>query len=74
MLDIEPARVVRRGRLQPGRIFLADTAAGRIVEDEEVKSELAAEHPYQDWLHAGPDPPGRPARPGAARRPPRRTC
>ncbi len=53
VLDIEPARVVRRGRLQPGRIFLADTAAGRIVEDEEVKSVLAAEHPYQDWLHAG---------------------
>jgi glutamate synthase (NADPH/NADH) large chain len=53
VLDIEPARVVRRGRLQPGRIFLADTAAGRIVEDEEVKAELAAEHPYQEWLHAG---------------------
>jgi glutamate synthase (NADPH/NADH) large chain len=53
VLDIEPARVVRRGRLQPGRIFLADTASGRIVEDEEVKSALAAEHPYQDWLHAG---------------------
>jgi glutamate synthase (NADPH/NADH) large chain len=53
VLDIEPARVVRRGRLQPGRIFLADTAAGRLVEDEEVKSALAAEHPYQDWLHAG---------------------
>ncbi|HEY6495383.1 MAG TPA: glutamate synthase large subunit [Trebonia sp.] len=53
VLDIEPARVVRRGRLQPGRIFLADTVAGRIVEDEEVKSALAAEHPYQDWLHAG---------------------
>jgi glutamate synthase (NADPH/NADH) large chain len=53
VLDIEPARVVRRGRLQPGRIFLADTAAGRIVEDEEVKTALAAEHPYQDWLHAG---------------------
>src|SRR5215472_14672788 len=53
VLDIEPSRVVRRGRLQPGRIFLADTAAGRIVEDEEVKAELAAQHPYQEWLHAG---------------------
>src|SRR5215831_4244552 len=53
VLDIEPARVVRRGRLQPGRIFLADTAAGRIVEDEEVKAELAAQLPYQDWLYAG---------------------
>src|SRR5450756_1403873 len=53
VLDIEPARVVRRGRLQPGKIFLADTAAGRLVEDEEVKSALAAEHQYADWLHAG---------------------
>jgi len=53
VLDIEPARVVRRGRLQPGRIFLADTASGKIVEDEEVKSALAGQQPYQDWLHAG---------------------
>ncbi len=53
VLDIDPARIVRKGRLQPGKIFLIDTAAGRIVEDEEVKAELAAEHPYDDWLHAG---------------------
>jgi glutamate synthase (NADPH) large chain len=53
VLDIDPATVVRKGRLQPGRIFLADTAAGRIVEDEEVKAALAAERPYETWLHAG---------------------
>ena len=53
VLDIEPDRVVRKGRLQPGRIFLADTAAGRIIEDEEVESQLVAELPYGDWLHAG---------------------
>ena len=53
VLDIDPATVVRKGRLQPGRIFLADTVAGRIVEDEEVKASLAAEHPYEAWLHAG---------------------
>ena len=53
VLDIDPATVVRKGRLQPGRIFLADTVAGRIVEDEEVKAALAAEHPYEAWLHAG---------------------
>jgi glutamate synthase (NADPH/NADH) large chain len=53
VLDIEPARVVRRGRLQPGRIFLVDTAAGRVIEDEEVKTALATEHPYGEWLHAG---------------------
>jgi glutamate synthase (NADPH/NADH) large chain len=53
VLDIDPAAIVRKGRLQPGRIFLADTSAGRIIEDEEVKAGLAAEHPYADWLHAG---------------------
>jgi glutamate synthase (NADPH) large chain len=53
VLDIEPERVVRRGRLQPGRIFLVDTVAGKLVEDEEVKAELAAQHPYQEWLDAG---------------------
>jgi len=53
VLDIEPSKVVRKGRLQPGRIFLVDTAQGRIVEDDEIKAELAAEHPYGEWLHAG---------------------
>jgi glutamate synthase (NADPH/NADH) large chain len=42
-----------RGRLQPGRMFLVDTAEGRILEDDEIKASLAAEHPYDDWLHAG---------------------
>jgi glutamate synthase (NADPH/NADH) large chain len=50
VLDIEPRRIVRRGRLQPGRMFLVDTAQGRIVADEEIKSALAAEHPYAEWL------------------------
>src|SRR5271166_4419697 len=53
VLDIDPATVIRKGRLQPGRVFLADTAAGRIIQDEEVKTALAAERPYEDWLHAG---------------------
>ncbi|MBK6887096.1 MAG: glutamate synthase large subunit [Tetrasphaera sp.] len=53
VLDIAPERVVRKGRLQPGRMFLVDTAQGRIVEDEEVKSGLATQLPYADWLHAG---------------------
>ncbi len=50
VLDIEPARVVQRGRLQPGRMFLVDTAQGRIVADDEIKAALAAEHPYAEWL------------------------
>jgi glutamate synthase (NADPH/NADH) large chain len=53
VLDIDPAAIVRKGRLQPGRMFLVDTAAGRIVEDEEIKAELAAAEPYAEWLHAG---------------------
>ncbi len=53
VLDLDPASVVAKGRLQPGRMFLVDTAAGRIVGDEEIKSGLAAEHPYADWLRTG---------------------
>ncbi|WP_166139700.1 glutamate synthase large subunit [Nocardioides ochotonae] len=53
VLDIDPAKVVRKGRLQPGKMFLVDTEEHRIVEDEEIKSELASEHPYDEWLHAG---------------------
>ncbi len=53
VLDIDPATVVRKGRLQPGRIFLADTGQRRIIEDAEVKADLAARQPYAEWLHAG---------------------
>ncbi len=53
VLDLDPSTVVRRMRLQPGRMFLVDTTQGRIVDDEEIKAELAAEHPYQDWLDNG---------------------
>ncbi|MCW2715437.1 MAG: ferredoxin-dependent glutamate synthase [Frankiales bacterium] len=53
VLDVAPDQVVRKGRLQPGRMFLVDTAQGRIVEDDEIKAELAAAAPYAEWLHAG---------------------
>ncbi len=53
VLDLDPATVVRKGRLQPGRMFLVDTAAGRILEDDEIKSDLAAEFPYDEWLRNG---------------------
>jgi glutamate synthase (NADPH/NADH) large chain len=53
VLEIDPATVVRKGRLEPGRMFLADTAAGRIVGDEEIKGQLAAEHPYAEWVADG---------------------
>ncbi|WP_405134087.1 glutamate synthase large subunit [Nocardia sp. NBC_01388] len=54
VLDIDPARVVQKTRLQPGRMFLVDTEQGRIISDDEVKSTLAAEAPYQEWLDNGP--------------------
>ncbi|WP_422755379.1 glutamate synthase large subunit [Micromonospora sp. WMMD708] len=53
VLDLDPATVVAKGRLQPGRMFLVDTVNGRIVSDDEIKTELAAAQPYDEWLHAG---------------------
>ncbi|MET7621236.1 glutamate synthase large subunit [Streptomyces sp. NPDC005408] len=53
VLDIDPAKVVRKGRLQPGKMFLVDTAERRIIEDDEIKSSLAAEKPYREWLETG---------------------
>jgi len=53
VLDIPADRIVRKGRLQPGRIFCVDTAAGRILEDEEIKTDLVREHPYEEWVAAG---------------------
>ena len=52
VLDIPPENVLVKERLHPGRIFLVDTAQGRIIDDEEIKRELAAEHPYAGWLRA----------------------
>lgn len=53
VLDIPAADIVRKGRLQPGKMFLVDIEAGRIIEDEEIKDELADSAPYSEWLHAG---------------------
>ncbi|HWO66856.1 MAG TPA: glutamate synthase central domain-containing protein, partial [Umezawaea sp.] len=53
VLDVPPSQVVAKGRLQPGRMFLVDTEAGRIVDDAEIKAGLADDHPYGEWLHAG---------------------
>ncbi|MPZ25885.1 MAG: glutamate synthase subunit alpha, partial [Micromonosporaceae bacterium] len=53
VLAVDPAAVVAKGRLQPGRMFLVDTAAGRIVSDAEIKAELAAAAPYRRWLQDG---------------------
>ncbi|MBM3838289.1 MAG: glutamate synthase large subunit [Verrucomicrobia bacterium] len=50
VLPVEPERVLQKGRLQPGRMFLIDTELGRIVADDELKDKFATEHPYQLWL------------------------
>ena len=53
VLDFAPERIKRRGRLRPGRMFLVDTAQRRIIEDDEIKAQLADLEPWQEWLDAG---------------------
>ncbi|MCV7279391.1 glutamate synthase large subunit [Mycolicibacterium flavescens] len=53
VLDVPSAQIVAKGRLQPGKMFLVDTAAGRIVSDDEIKESLSRQQPYGEWLHAG---------------------
>ena len=48
--DIPVEKIVRKGRLQPGKMFLIDTASGQIIEDEQIKSEAAASQPWGTWL------------------------
>lgn len=50
VLEIDPADVVEKGRLQPGRMFLVDTRVGRIISDNEIKSRIAGAEPYREWL------------------------
>lgn len=50
VLDLDPATVVTKGRLTPGRMFLVDLAQGRIVPDDEIKADLAAQRPYAQWM------------------------
>jgi glutamate synthase (ferredoxin) len=50
VLEIPAERILHKGRLQPGRMFLVDTEEGRIIADEELKNQIAAEKPYKKWL------------------------
>jgi glutamate synthase (NADPH) large chain len=72
VLAVPEERIVRKWRLQPGKMLLIDLEQGRIIDDEEIKQQLADEHPYEEWLKVTqfklaelPDSPGRhtPARP-----------
>ncbi len=66
VLDDPPENVLRKGRLQPGKLFLVDLAQGRIVEDAEIKHQIAHRQPYGEWFDAGvvhlSDLPARPPR------------
>jgi len=53
VLDIPAEKIVRKGRLQPGKMFLVDIEAGRIIEDDEIKDSLADAEPYGSWLADG---------------------
>ncbi len=53
VLDLDPAEIECKGRLEPGKMLLVDTKEGRIYHDAEIKEALAAEHPYRKWLSAG---------------------
>ncbi len=53
VLEVPPEQVLHKGRLQPGRMFLVDTGEGRIITDEELKHQVAVEHPYRQWLDDG---------------------
>ena len=52
VVDLPEAEVTARGRLTPGRMFLVDVEAGRIISDTEIKNSLATEHPYREWVEA----------------------
>ncbi len=51
VLEIPQDKIIKKWRLQPGKMFLIDTEKGIIIDDEQLKSELANEFPYQDWLN-----------------------
>ena len=49
-VEVDPARIIEKGRLQPGRMFLIDFEEGRLIPDEEIKSTWSTKRPYGDWL------------------------
>lgn len=51
VIDVDPAKVVSKGRLQPGKMFVADLEQGRIIADDELKREICTRKPYREWLN-----------------------
>ncbi|WMJ71745.1 glutamate synthase large subunit [Cytophagaceae bacterium ABcell3] len=50
VIEVDQSKVVTKGRLQPGRMFVADLEQGRIISDEELKADICSKQPYKDWL------------------------
>ncbi len=50
-LRVDPSKVIMKGRLQPGKMFIVDLAQGRIISDEELKKDICTRHPYREWLN-----------------------
>ena len=72
VLDIPPGEVVAKGRLRPGKMFLVDTAQGRIIGDDEIKRSLSSHRPYRQWIREHQRRARRPAAGGAGQRTSRR--
>ena len=53
VLDIAPEKIIKKGRMKPGRMLLVDLKLHRLINDDEIKAQLAAEHPYAEWLAQG---------------------
>jgi glutamate synthase (NADPH) large chain len=50
VIEVDPSKVVKRGRLQPGKIFVADLEQGKIIGDDELKKAIAQQAPYGEWI------------------------
>ncbi len=50
VLEIEPSRIIKKGRLMPGKMFVIDTVEGRLIDDNEIKSRISRQKPYRHWL------------------------
>ena len=50
VIEVAPENVVKHGRLEPGKMFLVDMNAGRIIEDQEIKNEIVSKNPYKEWV------------------------
>ena len=50
VIEIKPENIDRHGRLEPGKMFLVDMKAGRIIEDEEIKNDIVSKYPYRKWV------------------------